>query len=87
MHGSPTVDGQLSEQGVTPERMCLLLPSSLSMSLCHSIGLLALVDKEFQLQRAHADDALVSLWQSLASSGTSSDKSWISLGASGATPN
>ena len=65
MHGSPTVNGQLSEQGVTPERMHLLLPSSLSVSLHRSIGLLALVDKVFRLRQAQADDALVSLWQSL----------------------
>ena len=65
MHGSPTVDGQLSEQGVTPEHMRLLIPSSLSVSLCCSIRLLALMDKEFRLWRAQADDALVSLQQSL----------------------
>ena len=50
---------------VVPEHMQLLLPSSLPLALQWSAGLLSLVDKEFRLRRAQADDALIALQQSL----------------------
>ena len=50
---------------VVLEHMQLLLPSSLPLALQQSAGLLSLVDKEFQLRHAQADDALIPLQQSL----------------------
>ena len=46
---------------VVPEHMQLLLPSSLPLALRWSAGLLSLVDKEFRLRCAQADDALIAL--------------------------
>ena len=50
---------------VVPEHMQLVLPSSLPLALRQSAGLLSLVDKEFRLRHAQADDALIALRQSL----------------------
>ena len=50
---------------VVPEHMQLLLPSSLPLALQQSAGLLSLMDKEFWLRHAQADDALIALQQSL----------------------
>ena len=46
---------------VVPEHMQLLLPLSLPVALQRSAGLLSLMDKEFRIRRAQADDALMAL--------------------------
>lgn len=61
-----TIDpSSLKDEPTPPERLRLLLPSSLPPSIRFSPALASLVDKEFRLRRAQAQDALRDLRQSL----------------------